>query len=159
MIWAKPCLITHPQENTQQNIDRVYTVKSPIQDASKPPNLMFVVSSCSCRCPIQVLRREWRYSCSSADRRCSNFIWMINNFIAYQGATSVRDLTVAILMCITYVFHICHISMTVRYWKMTLNQMTFFLRCHYSECISLFTSLYLVYYGSEYFSRAMMYTM
>ena len=26
---------------------------------------------------------EWRCSWSSADRRCSNYIWVINNFIAY----------------------------------------------------------------------------
>ena len=29
---------------------------------------------------------------SSADRRCSNYIWVINNFIAYQGASYIRDL-------------------------------------------------------------------
>ena len=54
------------------------------------PNLkfsMFFVSSCSCLCPIhwsQVLSWEWRCSWSSADRRCSNYIWVINNFIAYR---------------------------------------------------------------------------
>ena len=30
-----------------------------------------------------VLSWEWRCSWSSADRRCSNYIWVINNFIAY----------------------------------------------------------------------------
>ena len=47
---------------------------------------MFLVSSCSCLCPIywsQVLSWEWRCSWSSADRRCSYYIWVINNFIAY----------------------------------------------------------------------------
>ena len=47
---------------------------------------MFLVSSCSCLCPIQwsqVLGREWRCSWSSADRRCSNYIWVIENFIGY----------------------------------------------------------------------------
>ena len=47
---------------------------------------MFLISSCSCLCPIQwsqVLSQEWRCSWSSADRRCSNYIWVINNFIAY----------------------------------------------------------------------------
>ena len=46
---------------------------------------MFLVSSCSCLWPIrwnQVLSREWRCSWSSAGRRCSNYIWVINNFIA-----------------------------------------------------------------------------
>ena len=43
-------------------------------------------SSCSCLCLIihwsQAFSREWRYSWSSADRRYSNYIWVINNFIA-----------------------------------------------------------------------------
>ena len=40
----------------------------------KSPN-MFLISSCICLCAIhwcQVLSWEWRYSWSSADRRCSN---------------------------------------------------------------------------------------
>ena len=40
----------------------------------------------SCLCSIhwsQTLSREWRCSWSSADRQCSNYIWVINNFIAY----------------------------------------------------------------------------
>ena len=48
---------------------------------------MFLVSSCSCLCPIhwsQVLSQELKCIWSSADRRCSNYIWVINNFIAYQ---------------------------------------------------------------------------
>ena len=54
---------------------------------------MFLVSSCSCLYPIhwsQVLSREWRCSWSSADRRCSNYIWVMNNLIA----SYIRDLTV-----------------------------------------------------------------
>ena len=31
----------------------------------------------------QVLRREWRCGWSSADRLRSNYIWVINKFIAY----------------------------------------------------------------------------
>ena len=53
---------------------------------TKSPNLNVLVSSCSCFCPIQwsqVLSRERRCSWSSADRRCSNYIWVIDNFIAY----------------------------------------------------------------------------
>ena len=45
-----------------------------------------IISSCSCLCPSHwnhVLNREWRCSWSSADRRCSKYIWVINNFIAY----------------------------------------------------------------------------
>ena len=40
---------------------------------------MFLVSSWSCPCPIhwsQVFSREWGCSWSSADRRCSNYIWV-----------------------------------------------------------------------------------
>ena len=41
-----------------------------------------------------MLSREWRCSWSSADRRCSNYIWVINNLIAYLSASYIRDLTV-----------------------------------------------------------------
>ena len=54
---------------------------------------MFLVSSCSCLCPIhwsQVLSREWRCSWSSPDRRCSNYIWLINNLIAYWSEYHIR---------------------------------------------------------------------
>ena len=40
--------------------------------------------------------REWRCSWSSADRRCSNYIWVINNIIAYKGAPYIRDLAVVL---------------------------------------------------------------
>ena len=58
---------------------------------------MFLVSSCSCLRSIHwshVLSWEWRCSWSSADRRCSNYIWVINKFIAYKGATYIRGFTV-----------------------------------------------------------------
>ena len=58
---------------------------------------MILVSSCSCLCPIlwsQVLSREWRCSWSSADRRCFNYIWVINNLIAYLGVSYIRDFSV-----------------------------------------------------------------
>ena len=61
-----------------------YTVKPLIQGATNPKTQMFFVSSCSCLCHwSQVLSRELRCSWSSADTRCSNYIWVINNFIAY----------------------------------------------------------------------------
>ena len=56
---------------------------------------MFIISSCLC--PIhrsQVLSPEWRCSWSSADRRYSNYIWVINNCTAYRGATYIRGLTI-----------------------------------------------------------------
>ena len=49
---------------------------------------MFLVSSCSCLYPIHwspVSSREWRCSWRSADRRCSNYNWVINTFIASKG--------------------------------------------------------------------------
>ena len=57
---------------------------------------MCLVSSCSCLYPIQrsqVSSREWRCSWSSADRRCSDYIWVIDNFIAYWAASYIRELT------------------------------------------------------------------
>ena len=53
---------------------------------TKSQNKMFLVSSCSCLkvCTIhisQVSSREWRYSWSSADRRCSSYICMMNNLL------------------------------------------------------------------------------
>ena len=67
---------------------------------------MFPVSSCSCLCPIHwnpVLSRAWRCSWSSTDRRCSNYIWVINNFIAYQGADYIRGFTV--IRAVKLAFH------------------------------------------------------
>ena len=63
---------------------------------------MIVVLSCSCLWPIhwsQVLSWEWRCSWSSADRRCSNYIWVISNFIANTGATYIRGLRVTKAIC------------------------------------------------------------
>ena len=61
-------------------------VKSLIYGAPNPTTWMFLVSTCSCLCPIhwnQVLSQEWRCSWSSAGRRCSKYIWVINKFITY----------------------------------------------------------------------------
>ena len=62
--------------------------------------LMFRVSSFSCLCPsywCQLLGREWRCSWSCADRRCFNYIWVINDFIARWSVTYIRDLTVHVI--------------------------------------------------------------
>ena len=40
------------------------------------------------------VKLERRCSWSSADRRCSNHIWVVNNFIAFSGAPYIRGLTV-----------------------------------------------------------------
>ena len=62
---------------------------------------MFRVSSCSCLCPAdcQVLCREWRLCWSNAD-----YIWVINNFIAYWGATYIRGLMVWLIIHATSTF-------------------------------------------------------
>ena len=39
-----------------------------------------------------VISGEWRCSWSCADRQCSNYIWLINNLIAYKGVAYIRDL-------------------------------------------------------------------
>ena len=65
-----------------------------IQDTSNCITQMITVSSCSCFSPIhwnQVLSWEWRCNWGSSDRRCSNYIWVIN-FIAYKGVPSIRFL-------------------------------------------------------------------
>ena len=43
---------------------------------------------------------EWRCSWSSADRRCCNYIWVINNFNAWEDASYIRGLTVLEIFCI-----------------------------------------------------------
>ena len=66
---------------------------------TKSLNLNVPVSSCSFLCPTnwsQVFSREWRCSWSSADRRCSNYIWVINNYVVCKGASHIRDLTVCV---------------------------------------------------------------
>ena len=69
---------------------------------SGAPNLktsMFLV--CSCLCPIhwsQVLIREWGCIWSNADSRCSNYIWVISKFIAYDGEAYIGGLTVIIMI-------------------------------------------------------------
>ena len=62
---------------------------------------MFLVSSWSCLCPIHwshVLSPEWRCGWSRADRWCSNYIWVVNNFIAYSGASYIRGLVAMVLI-------------------------------------------------------------
>ena len=49
----------------------------------------------------QVLSLEWRCSWSSVGWRCSNCIWVINNFNAYEGASYIRGFTVPTLFRVT----------------------------------------------------------
>ena len=50
---------------------------------------MILVSSCPIH-RIQALSREWRCSWSSVDRRCSNFLCVINKCIAYTKVQYVH---------------------------------------------------------------------
>ena len=53
---------------------------------NKSQNLNASRLACSCLCPIhwiQLLSRKWECCWSSADRRHSNYIWVIKNRIAY----------------------------------------------------------------------------
>ena len=64
---------------------------------TKSQTWKILVPSCGCLCRIpwsQMLSREWRCSWSSAGRRCSNYIWVIDNFIAYSGESYIKDFTV-----------------------------------------------------------------
>ena len=64
----------------------------------------FLNSSCRCLCPIhwsQVLSLEWRCSWSSAHRRCSNYIEVISNFIAYKGVAYIWGLMASIFKLIS----------------------------------------------------------
>ena len=61
---------------------------------------MILVSSWRCLCPIHwswVSSLEWRCSWSRTDRRCPNYIWVINNLIDYKSASYIRDLTVSFI--------------------------------------------------------------
>ena len=76
---------------------RMYRKISNIRRTESPNlNVSRLVLQLSLPNPMKpcVLSREWRCSWSSADRRCSNYIWVIDNFIACKGATYIRDLTV-----------------------------------------------------------------
>ena len=66
----------------------------------KSDNLVIVVSSCSCLWPIhwsQLLSWEWRCNWSSADRRCSNYIWVMKKCIANSCVSYIRGLTIVMI--------------------------------------------------------------
>ena len=75
-----------------------YTVKFLIWNAPNP-NLKWFSSRLTLALPNPLkpgVSQEWRCSWSSADRRCCNYIWVINNFIVYWGATYIRGSTVIV---------------------------------------------------------------
>ena len=81
------------------------------QIASNSKTYMFLVSCCSCLCAgfsSQMLSREWRCCWSNAVRWSSNYIWVINSFIAHWGASYIKCLTVFIMLV--------NISSTRQWW-------------------------------------------
>ena len=81
--YKEECASRHGKRYWYNDVQQS-TVKPLIQAVPNPQTQMFLVSSCSCLHPIDlshVLSREWRCSWSSADRRCSNYIWLINKYI------------------------------------------------------------------------------
>ena len=76
-----------------------YTVKYLFQDALNPKIEMFLLSFSRCLCALhwsQVLSRKWRCSWGGADRRCSKYIWVIYNCIAFSSAPFIRGLMVIV---------------------------------------------------------------
>ena len=107
---------------------------------------MFLVSAYTCFCATywsQVFSGEWRCSWSSADRRCSNNIWVISNLIAYKSASYIRDLTVILYEnCIWIIikFTSCKIS-TCRDMHVPRRFRSYYIICSCTcYCIYLYTA-------------------
>ena len=81
---------------------------------------MFYLSSCNCLCWThcsQVENEKW----NGVDRRCSNYIWVINNFIAHSGVAYISGLT------------LCKCVMHVMWFSLRCNRTT-----NYSEGVNYF---------------------
>ena len=109
---------------------------------------MFLVLACSCLCAknwSQVLSGEWRCSWSSADRQCSNYIWVTNNSIAYWSALYITDLTVY-LQCVSNgeiaAIDLTHCGLVMPYGVIELDQHGF------RQCTKLF--FFFFYYLDQY---------
>ena len=105
--WGCYKVLRHCQHDNHHQISSM--------SRTKPKNLNVKFFS-SCLAAVfaqnhwsQALCREWSCSWSSADRRCSNYIWVINNFIAYEGAACIRALMVFAIPLpgVVYVYLTC----------------------------------------------------
>ena len=76
-------------KSTYRQISNIERTKSQTSNVSCLVLQLFCTSHWS-----QVLSREWKCSWSSADRRCSNYIWVVNNFIACRGVSYIRGFMV-----------------------------------------------------------------
>ena len=63
---------------TYRKVSNIRRTKSQNLNASR-----LIIQSVEARCSVE-----------NEDRRCSNYIWVINNSIAYLSASYIRDLTV-----------------------------------------------------------------
>ena len=123
---------------------------------------MSLISSCSCLCPIHwspVLNREWRCSWSSADRRCSKYIWVIEqvycllvcvlfymfvgsrglilNGIWGEGNNNPQVFRVFVINSFTFRYLICHTwGKSVRKWLSITNTYTHFTRSNFLVTIN-----------------------
>ena len=113
---------------------------------------MILLSSCSCFCPIhwsQLLSRQWRCSWGSADRWCSNYIWVISKSIAYQGASYIRYMTVLVIMRTGYILRVLHTISCLCYCSVIFSYvvlfciffMMFFLLYIYDGSVSVYLSI------------------
>ena len=83
---------------------------------TKSPNLIVPCLALQLSLPNPV-KPGVRSRMSSADRRCSNYIWVIDNFIAYKGASYIRDLTGSKK---SHCVELCFVLMWISYWLIIL---------------------------------------
>ena len=105
---------------------------------------MFLVLSCNCFCQIywsHVLSWEWKCSWSSADRRCSNYIWVINNSIVYKGATYIRDFTVYEYACGIYTCLCAYTYVCAYGYSYRLIDMRIYVSVSTSACSPLLSAI------------------
>ena len=87
-----------------------------IQAAPNISTWMGLVSACSCLCAIywsQVFSGELICSWGSADRRCSNYIWVISNGISCYSASYISDLTVTTFLMFASFYRKEHIPIMI----------------------------------------------
>ena len=88
-VWKLLC-------GTFGNQDRKYCQATNIKcTKSENLNVSRLILQLSLPIPLKPgVKSRMKCSWNSTDRRCSNYIWVINNFIAYKGAAYIRGMTV-----------------------------------------------------------------
>ena len=109
-----------------------------------PKTLMFLVSSCSCLCAIywsQVLVRPWRYSWTTANRRCSIYIWVINILLPTKVGL-MPEVWGKIRKKNTRIFHLCIVltwfSLCLSHWTNGIC-LSIFLQMPNKHCLNVHT--------------------